>query len=145
METNDEPTQPDQSEARESLRQARRAEEAIRYPKTPYWLFALNAALLSALTLSQLLGSRATEATIAVAMAVIAINLLAARKAGVIGAASANRGWGLALLAVFVVIVGSWLVYDIVDHPWPVIVGAVVVAGLVLLGGRSYQKRAAAS
>ena len=138
METNDGGS--DAQDARAALQQAQRTENAVRGVDAPWWYFILSAALFAALILAQLLGERSTVYMAAVAMLIVALNLLAARKAGVIGAGSRNAGFLTALLGVFLVVVGSIIWYEVAGETWTVVVMAAVAAVLMLVGGWLYRR-----
>jgi hypothetical protein len=127
-------------DARAALQQAQRAEKAVRGVETPWWYFILSAVLFAALILAQLLGDRSTVYMAAVAMIIVAVNLLAARKAGVIGASSRNAGFLVAMLGLFLVVVTSIVWYEVAGQEWTVVLMASVAAALMLVGGWLYRR-----
>lgn len=138
METTDDGS--DARDARAALQLAQRAEKAVRGVEAPWWYFILSAALFAALILTQLLGERSTVYIVAVAMIIVAVNLLAARRAGVIGAGSRNAGFLITLLGVFLVVMVSIAWYEVAGMAWTVVVMAAVAAVLVLIGGWLYRR-----
>ncbi len=140
METNSSGLSPEARDARASLQQARQAADAIRRVDAPWWYFVLSAALFASLILVQLLGDRSTTFIIIVAVAIVALNLLAARSAGVMGAPSRNRGYLTAVFLILVVIVGSMVWYGATGETWTVVVMAATAAVLMLIGGWLYRR-----
>lgn len=130
----------DSQDARAVLEQARRMERAVRGVKTPWWYWTLSAVLFAALILTQLLGERYVGYLVAVAMVIVAMNLLAARKAGVIGGISRNVGFLVAMLGVFLVVVISIVWFEVAGQEWSVVLMAGVAAMLVLVGGWLYRR-----
>ena len=113
---------------------------AVRGVETPRWYFPVSAALFAALILTQLLGERYAVYLVAVAMIIVAFNLLAARKAGVMGGISRNAGFLASLVGVFLVVVISIVWYEVAHQEWTVVLMAVVAAVLVLVGGWFYRR-----
>lgn len=138
METTDRGSDP--QDARAALEQAQRAERAARGVATPRWYFPVSAALFAALILTQLLGERYAVYLVAVAMVIVGFNLLAARKAGVLGGISRNAGFLATMVGVFLVVVISIVWFEVAGHAWTVVLMAAVAALLVLLGGWFYRR-----
>ena len=142
METTGGMPRPGENEARSSLDEARRAEEAVRAPATPWWWFILNALLLAVLVLTQLLEDNSTVAMAGVAMSIVVLNMAASQRAGVVGTTN-NRGFTAVLVLVFVVLVGSLGWYESTGAQWTVFVCAALAAGLMLIGGWLYRRNPA--
>lgn len=129
----------DSQDARAALEQAQRVEKAVRGVKTPWWYWVLSAALFAALILTQLLGERYVVYLLAVAMVIVAMNLLTARKTGVIGGFSRNVGFLVAMLGVFLVVVTSIVWFEVAGQR-SVLLMAGVAAVLVLVAGWLYRR-----
>jgi hypothetical protein len=140
METTGGRPRPDAQEASSALREARRTEAAVHGVQTPWWYFVLSAALFAALILAQLLEGRATTYMMAAGTSIVALNMVAARRAGVFGATSRNRGFVTSLALILVVIVGSIVWYRTTDEAWTVAVSAGAAAVLMLIGGWLYRR-----
>lgn len=115
-------------------------EDTVRGIDTPWWYFVLSAALFASLVLTQLLGDKSTTFMIAVGMTIVALNMLAARHAGVMGSGSRNRGFVTAVFLIFVVIVGSLIWYGATGEAWTVVAAAATAAVLMLVGGWLYRR-----
>jgi hypothetical protein len=140
METTGDRSLSDSPDPRASLQEARDAGDAVRRIDTPWWYFVLSAGLFAALILAQLLGDRSVLAMIAVGIGIVALNMLAARKAGVIGSASRNSGFIAVMVLIFLVTVGSLAWYGAAGEPWIVVASAAAVALLMLVGGWLYRR-----
>jgi hypothetical protein len=113
---------------------------AVRGIDTPWWYFVLSAALFALLILTQLLGDKSTLFMSAVGMAIVALNLLAARRAGVMGGGSRNRGFVTSVFLILVVITGSLVWYGATGEAWTVAAAATTAAVLMLIGGWLYRR-----
>ncbi|HYN73791.1 MAG TPA: hypothetical protein VES60_14925 [Nakamurella sp.] len=116
-------------------------EEAVRGIDTPWWYFVLSAALFASLVLTQLLGDKSTTFMMAVGMAIVALNLMAARGAGVMGSGSHNLGFVTAVFLILVVIVGSLVWFGATGEVWTVVTAAAAAAVLMLIGGWLYRRK----
>ncbi|HET6394054.1 MAG TPA: hypothetical protein VFG13_14610 [Blastococcus sp.] len=133
---------PTEHEAREALAQVASAEDAVRYPPLPRWFFLGQAALVACICLAQLLPpSDARNATFAAAVAAIVLGgrywLFRDRVSGVLPS-SADM---LPFLAGTVgTVLACLVVAETTGARWIWIVGAVLVAGIVLGTGRAYRR-----
>jgi len=130
----------DSHDARAALERAQRAERAVRGVQTPRWFFPVSAVLFAALILTQLLGERSAVYLVAVAMIIVGFNLLAARRAGVLGGFSRNPGFLATMFGVFLAVVISIVWYEVAGQEWTVVLMAIVAAVLVLVGGWLYRR-----
>jgi hypothetical protein len=133
---------PSPREARETLQQLSQDEHAVRYPPLPRWFFLALATLLAGLFLAQLLPpSDARNATYAVTVAAIVLGgrywLIRDQVAWVSPSLRDMLPFLAALLGTALVCL---VVAETTDAWWAWIVGAVVVAGVVLGTGRSYRQ-----
>ncbi len=104
-------------------------------------LLATTAALFASLVLTQLLGDKSTTFMMAVGMAIVALNLMAARRAGVMGSGSHNLGFVTAVFLILVVIVGSLVWFGATGEAWTVVTAAATAAVLMLIGGWLYRRK----
>jgi hypothetical protein len=130
----------DSQDARAALEQAKRVEKAARGVETPWWYFPVSATLFAALILTQLLGERYALYLLAVAMIIVGVNLLAARKAGVMGGTSRNTGFLVTMFGVFLIVVISIVWFEVAGQKWTVVLMAVLAVVLVLVGGWFYRR-----
>jgi drug/metabolite transporter (DMT)-like permease len=133
---------PSPHDARETLQQLSADADAVRYPPLPRWFFLAQAALVAAICLAQLLPpSDARNATFAAAIAAI---VLGGRywlyRDGVSGVTPSLSDMGLFLAGVLGTVLGCLVVEETTGAWWIWIVGAVVVAGIVLGTGHNYRK-----
>jgi hypothetical protein len=133
---------PSPREARETLRQLSEDEHAVRYPPLPRWFFLAQAALAAGVCLAQLLPpSDARNATFAAAVAAIVLGgrywLYRDQVSGVWPSFGDMLPFLAAVLGTVLVCL---VVAETTDAWWAWIIGAVVVAGVVLGTGRSYRK-----
>ncbi len=140
METTGGMPTPDARDARSALQHARQVEDAIRRIDVPWWYFVLSAGLFAALILTPLLGDTSMTSMLVVAIAIVALNLLAARQAGVMGSGTRNRGYLTAMFLIFVVTAGSLLWYRESGAAWIVVAGSATAAVLMLIGGWLYRR-----
>jgi len=134
---------PSAQDARSTLDQLAADEAAVRYPPLPRWFFPAQGVLIAGLLLAQLLPSTsdARSATAAVAVAAVVLGgrywLFRDQVAGV----QPSVRDMLPFLAAILGTVIACLVVDATTGAWWIwIIGAVVVAGIVLGTGRSYRK-----
>ena len=90
-----------------------------------------------------MLGDRSTTFMVAVGMAIVALNLMAARRAGVMGSGSHKLGFvtAAAVFLILVVIVGSLVWFGATGEAWTVVTAAVAAAVLMLIGGWLYRRK----
>ncbi|MFW3170033.1 hypothetical protein [Geodermatophilus sp. CPCC 206100] len=133
---------PSPRDARSMLEQASADEAAVRYPPLPRWFFLAQAALAAGLLLARLLPpSDARHATFAVAVAAIVLGgrywLFRDRVRGV---SPSLRDMLPFLAAVLGTVLTCLVVVETTGAEWVWVVGAVVVAGIVLGTGRTYRE-----
>ena len=133
---------PSPQDARAALDQLTADEAAVRYPPLPRWFFLVQATLAGGLLLAQLLPpADARPATVALAVAAVVLGgrywLFRDRVSGVLPSSGDMLPFLAAILGTVLACVvvagttGAW---------WAWIVGAVVVAGIVLGTGRTYRR-----
>ncbi|WP_329105756.1 hypothetical protein OG792_33505 [Micromonospora sp. NBC_01699] len=134
---------PSAAEAAAALRRVRETQSALGRRMAPSWYFSTLAALLGAITLSQLLP---TPATILVTLTLVAAMAAMARafldRAGVVPLTGTVTVRGIVLSAtplVLVMLAAVWL--DDSGHHWAWIVAAAVNAGAVLSLGWWHRRR----
>jgi hypothetical protein len=127
-------------DARQLLTVAQQTGRAVKVVQTPWWYFGVSAGLYALLPLTQLIGERWWVSFIAVANAVVALNLVAAHRAGVVGTSSSNAGFTATTLLVLVVLAASFLAYRETQQLWAVIAPSGLAAALTLLGGWLYRR-----
>jgi hypothetical protein len=133
---------PTPDEARATLRQLMEDESAVRYPPLPRWFFVAQAALVAGICLAQLLPpSDARNAAFAVAVVAM---VLGGRywlyRDQVAWVSPSFRDMAPFLAAVLGTVLACLVVAGTTDAWWIWIVGAVVVAGIVLRTGHTYRK-----
>jgi hypothetical protein len=133
---------PSPQDARATLDQLSADEAAVRYPPLPRWFFLAQGSLTACLFLAQLLPRPdARNATFAVAVAAIVLGgrywLFRDRVSGVLPSAGDMFPF---LAAVLGAAVTCLVVQETTGAQWVWVVGAAVVAGVVLATGRSYRK-----
>ena len=141
METTPDP-RPTADDARRTLRQLSSDEAAVRYPPLPRWFFLAQAVLVACLCLAQLLPpSDARNATFAVAVAAIVLGCRYWLYRDQVAWVSVPfRDMAPFLAAVLGVFLGCLVVAESTGARWMWIVGAVVVAGIVLGTGQRYRR-----
>ncbi|MGY1849809.1 hypothetical protein [Blastococcus sp. SYSU DS1021] len=133
---------PSPEEARETLAQLARDQDAVRYPPIPRWFFVVMAAVVAGVALAQLLPPK--TAAFAVLPLVVISGLLAHRywfnPEGVSGASVQPADMVGYLAVVLGTFVACWLVEALTDAWWIWFPGAAVVAGAVLVTGYRYGR-----
>lgn len=145
METNEpgnETSRLDPAAAQEALTQAEHSAAATRQVTTPWWQVPISAALVAAAVPLSMLGHRANGFLLAVATGLLAVHLLAARRAGVIGSAG-TAGPLIAVGCGLLVAVAAIGLHRLTDQLWVVPVGAVVAAAVVLAAD-AFRRRSSA-
>ncbi|MGY2066322.1 hypothetical protein [Blastococcus sp. SYSU DS0619] len=131
---------PSPQEARETLAQLGKDEDAVRYPPIPRWFFVVGAAVVAGVTLAQLLPPR--TAAIVVLPLVVLMGLLAHRywfnADGVTGASVTFTDMVPYLTVVLGTFAVCWLVDGTTGAWWIWFPGAAVTAGAVLVTGFRY-------
>lgn len=127
-----ETSRPDPAAAQEALMQAEHSAAATRQVTPPWWQVPISAALVAAAVPLSMLGHRANGFLLAVATGLLAVHLLAARRAGVIGSAG-TAGPLIAVGAGVLVAAAAIGLHRLTDQLWMVPVGAVVAAAVVLV------------
>ncbi|SOD94132.1 hypothetical protein [Blastococcus haudaquaticus] len=133
---------PSPQDARATLDQLSADEDAVRYPPLPRWFFAAQAVLTACLCLAQLLPrSDARNAMFALAVAAV---VLGARywlfRDQVSGVWPSLRDTLPFLAGILGTAVACLVIEETTGAWWCWIIGAVVVAGIVLGTGRRYRK-----
>jgi hypothetical protein len=133
---------PTPREARETLQQLSADTAAVRYPPLPRWFFAAQAALVAGICLAQLLP--ASDARKVMYAAAVAAIVLGGRywlyRDGVSGVSPSLRDMGVFLVGVLGTVLACLVVAETTGAWWVWIVGAAVVAGIVLRTGHTYRK-----
>jgi hypothetical protein len=133
---------PSPQDARRLLEQVAADEAAVRYPPLPRWFFLAQATLAAGVLLAQLLPpSDARHATYAAAVAAMVLGgrywLYRDRVAWVSPSAKDMVGF---LAAVVGTVLACLVVVETTGAEWVWIVGAVVLAGIVLGTGHAYRR-----
>lgn len=133
---------PSPQEARDTLAQLAKDEDAVRYPPIPWWFFVVGATVVAGVTLAQLLPPK--TAGLVVLPLVAIMGLLAHRywfnAEGVTGASVKLTDMVPYLTVVLGTFVGCWLVEETTDAWWIWFPGAAVAAGAVLVTGFRYVR-----
>ncbi|WP_213456317.1 hypothetical protein [Rhizomonospora bruguierae] len=125
---------PDPAAAQEALTLADRSAATTRQAAPPRWQIPVSAALVAAAVPLSMLGHRAIWFLVAVVIGLLAVHLLAARQAGVIGSAG-TAGPLTAIVPGVLVAAAAIVLHRLTGHLWIVPVGAVVAAAVVLVAG----------
>ena len=133
---------PSPQEARDSLTQLAKDEDAVRYPPIPRWFFVVMAAVVAGVALAQLLPPK-TAAFVVLPLVVLSA-LLAHRywfnPPGVSGASVKLSDMVAYLAVVLGTFAACWLVEAFTDAWWIWFPGAAIVAGAVLVTGHRYVR-----
>jgi hypothetical protein len=133
---------PTPEDARRTLEQLAEDAAAVRYPPLPRWFFPVQALLVAALFLAQLLPpDAAPEVTLAAAACAFVLGLRYwLYRDGVAGVTPdvGDMGWYLA--GILGTTVTCFVVAGTTEAWWVWIFGAAVAAGIVLWTGRSYAR-----
>ncbi|MGY2003768.1 hypothetical protein [Blastococcus sp. SYSU DS1024] len=132
---------PSPQEARDTLAQLAKDEEAVRYPPIPRWFFVVMATVVAGVALAQLLPPK----TAALVIPLVVVSALLAHRywfnpEGVSGASVKLRDMVAYLTVVLGTFVACWLVEAFTDAWWIWFPGAAVVAGAVLVTGYRYVR-----
>ncbi|MCZ2860954.1 hypothetical protein [Blastococcus sp. VKM Ac-2987] len=133
---------PSPQEARDTLAQLAKDEDAVRYPPIPWWFFLVGAAVVAGVTLAQLLPAK--TAAFVVLPLVAVMGLLAHRywfnAEGVSGASVKVTDMVPYLTVVLGTFVVCWLVDATTGAWWIWFPGAAGTAGAVLVTGSRYVR-----
>ena len=132
----------DSETARAHLHEAQAAETAGRFPAIPAWLVLLDAALIAAFVLTQLVDSRSTELMALVAMILIFVNVAVMSRTSVAWSRASYAGTLIVVGLLAVTVGGSFLLYGIHGEGSIVVTGACLSAVAVLVAGLRYRKAA---
>jgi hypothetical protein len=125
---------PDAAAAAKALAEIESAQRAVRDTPWPVWLYPVNAVLLGAMALTTLLDEHSTKALLAIALAVVAVNVLAGLRIGTPWALPTSRGF-LTAVAVSAGLLGAALVTSgLTDRAWPVVLLAAGTTVSYLVG-----------
>jgi hypothetical protein len=133
---------PSPQDAQRTLAQLSADASAVRYPPLPRWFFLAQAALTACLCLAQLLpSSDARHATFAVTVTAV---VLGGRywlyRDQVSGVSPSLRDMGPFLTGALGTVAACLVIEETTGAWWVWIVGAVLVAGIVLGTGHRYRK-----
>lgn len=133
---------PSPQEARDTLAQLARDEDAVRYPPIPRWFFLVGAAVVAGVTLAQLLPSK--TAALVVLPLVAVMGLLAHRywfnAEGITGASVKVSDMAAYLTVILGTFGIGWLVEATTDAWWIWFPCAAVTAATVLVTGERYVR-----
>jgi len=130
----------DRRAARDALADADSVSREVRFPLVPYWFVTLNAVLFAALVLGQLAGDERFLAMGGAMVAIVAMNLAASHRAGVVGANSAPKSFAAFMIACLAVIVASFIWYESSGEEWTVYSCAALAGCLIALSGIAYRR-----
>ena len=130
----------DRRDAREALADADSVAREVRFPPVPFWFVALNAVLFAALVLGQVADEDRFFFMGGAMVAIVALNLAASRRAGVVGANSAPPSFAAVMMACLAVIIASFIWYESSGEEWTVYLCAGLVGCLILMSGIAYRR-----
>lgn len=125
---------PDATAAAKALAEIESAQRAVRDTPWPVWLYPVNAVLLGAMALTSLLDEHSLTALFAVALVVVAVNVLAGLRMGTPWAVPTSRGFLIAGAVSGGFLVAAVLTSRETDRAWPVVLLAVGTTVSYLIG-----------
>ncbi len=131
--------QPSASEAREALATIDGAQRAVRDTPWPAWIYPTNAVLLGALALAALLEQDRRFTAISLMFAIVGINLLAGYRTGVPSAVPTSRAFVVLVALAGACAAGAYVVAEVTEATWPVVVLAVLATAGYLLAGAAHR------
>jgi hypothetical protein len=125
---------PDAAAAAKALADIETAQRAVRDTPWPVWLYSVNAVLFAAMALTTLLDEYSSAALLAVALAVVAVNVLAGLRMGTPWAVPTSRGFLTAGAVSGGLLVAAVVASRLTDRAWPVVLLAVGTTVSYLIG-----------
>lgn len=133
---------PDPAEAQAALADIENAERAVRDVPWPIWLYLANAVLLGAIAASFLVDTAAPGALLAVAVATITVNVLAARQLNIPWAVPTNRVFQASCVSAAVFLVAAAVISALADSRWPIVACSIGAAVVYLVGCAFHHRNA---
>ena len=131
---------PDPAEAREALASIERAQRAVRDTPWPTWLYPVNAVLVGAMALASLLQEHGNTALLAIAAAIVGVNVTAGYRMGTPWALPTSRVFLAAVAASTLCVVAAIAVAGLTERGWPVVVLAIAATVIYLVGGVGHRR-----
>lgn len=131
---------PDAAAAAKALAEIESAQRAVRDTPWPVWLYPVNAVLLGAMALTTLLDEHSSKALLAIALAVLAVNVLAGLRIGTPWALPTSRGFLTAVAVSVGLLVAAMVTSDLTDRAWPVVLLAVGTTVSYLIGSALHHR-----